>query len=56
MARLMNNSLTCLHLEAFNDLSNVGSKMAAETRSQFKKSLLEGINKLKKELKKRDAS
>ena len=50
------NMLQTLHSEALNDLSNVGSKMAAETRSQFKKSLLEGINDLMKELRKRDAS
>ena len=29
------NRFQTLHLEAFNDLSNVGHKMAAETRSQF---------------------
>ena len=50
------NMLQTLHLEVLNDLSNIGSKMAAETRSQFEKSLLEGINDLKKELRKEDAS
>ena len=39
------NMLQTLHLEVLNDLSNIGSKMAAETRSQFEKSLLEGIKK-----------
>ena len=48
------NMLQALHLEALNDLSNVGSKMAAETRSQFRNSLLEGINNLRKKLGKRD--
>ena len=47
--------LQTLHLEALNYLSNDDSRTAAETRAQFKKSLLEGINNLKKELRKRDA-
>ena len=50
------NMLQTLHSEVFNDLSNIGSIMAAETRSRFQKSLLEGINDLKKELRKRNAS
>ena len=40
--------LQTLHLEVLNDLSNVGSKIAAETRSQFQKSLMEGINDLRR--------
>ena len=48
--------LQTLHLEVIDGLSNIGSKMAAEIRSQFEKSLLEGINDLNKELRKRDAS
>ena len=31
------NVLQALHLEALNDLSNTGSKVVAETRSQFEK-------------------
>ena len=50
------NMLQALHLELFNDLSNVGSKMAAETRCQFQKTLLEKLSVLtKKELRRRDA-
>ena len=45
------NMLQALHLEVLNNLSNVGSKMAAEARSQFQNNLLEGINKLRKEIK-----
>ena len=41
--------LQTLHSEVLNDLSNVGSRMAAETRSQFENSLLKGINDLRKE-------
>ena len=48
--------LQTLHLEALSDLSNIDKKMAAEARSQFDESLLEEINDLKKELRKRDAS
>ena len=47
--------LQTLHLEGLNDLFNIGSKMAVETRSQFQKSLLEGIDDLKEELR-RNAS
>ena len=50
------NMLQMLHLEELNDLSNTGSKMAAANRSQFQKGLLEEINDLKKELRKRAAS
>ena len=49
------NMLQTLHSKARNDLSKDGSEMATETRSQFVKSLLEGINDLRKELR-RDAS
>ena len=48
--------LQTLHLEVLNDLSNIDYKMEAENRNQFENSLLEGINDLKKELKRRDAS
>ena len=46
------NKLQTLHLEMINNLSNIGSKMAAETRFQFEKSPLEGFKDLRKELKK----
>ena len=48
--------LQTLHLEVLNNLSSVGRKMAAETSSQFQKSLLEEINNLKTELRRKDAS
>ena len=44
------NMLQTLHLEMLNDLSNAGSKMAAETTSQFQKSLPKEINDLRNEL------
>ena len=43
-----------LYWKSFNNLSNVNHKMEVENRNQFGKSLLEEINSLNKELRKRD--
>ena len=42
------NMLQTLHLEALNELMGVDCRMEAEHRSLVEKSLLEEINKLKK--------
>ena len=42
------NMLQTLHLETLNDLTGIDHRMEAEHRSLVKKSLLEEINKLKK--------
>ena len=42
------NTLQTLHLETLNELTSVDRKMEAENRSLVEKSLMEEINKLKK--------
>ena len=42
------NMLQTLHLETLNELTGVSCRMEAEHRSLVEKSLLEGINELKK--------
>ena len=42
------NMLQTLHLETLNELTGINHRMEAEHRSLVKKSLLEEINKLKK--------
>ena len=44
------NSLQTLHLERINELTDFNSKIGAENRIQFEKSLLEEINDTKKNL------
>ena len=44
------NSLQTFHLKTMNELMGVNHKMEAENRNQFEKSLLEEINKIKKNL------
>ena len=44
------SSIQKLHLEMINEWTGVDLKMAAENRTQFKKSLLEEINEIKKNL------
>ena len=44
------NSLQTFHLKNMNELTGVDHKMEAENRNQFEKSLLEEINKIKKNL------
>ena len=48
------NTFQELYYESLNNLSNIDHKMEAENKNQFKKSLWEEINDLKKELRKRD--
>ena len=42
------NTLQTLHLETLNELTGIDRRMEAEDRSLVEKSLLEEINKLKK--------
>ena len=42
------NSLQTFHLKTMNELTSIDHTMEAENRSQFKKSLLEEINKIRK--------
>ena len=42
------NTLTTLHLETLNELTGVDRRMEVENRSLAEKSLMEGINELKK--------
>ena len=42
--------LQTLHLKTLNELSDVNRKIGAENRNQFKESLLEEINNIKKTL------
>ena len=42
-----------LHLKEINELANMDRKMESETRNQFQKRLLEEINDLKKEFRKK---
>ena len=42
------NTLQTLHLETLNELTGINHRMEAEHRSLVEKSLLEEINKLKK--------
>ena len=44
------NSIQTFHLKTMNELTAVDCKMESENRSQFEKSLLEEINKIKKNL------
>ena len=44
------NMLQMFHLKAMNELTGIDCKMEAENRNQFEKSLLEEINKIKKNL------
>ena len=44
------NTLQMLHLETLNKLTGVDRKMEAENRSPVEKSLLEGINDIKKNI------
>ena len=44
------NMLQTFHLKTMNELMGVDRKMEAENRNQFKKSLLEEINEIRKNL------
>ena len=44
------NLLQTFHLNTMNELTSFDRKMEAENRNQFEKSLLEEINKIKKNL------
>ena len=44
------NMLQTFHLKTLKELSDFNHKMEAENRNQFKKSLLEEINNIKKTL------
>ena len=44
------NVLQTLHLKTLNELSDIDHRMGTENRNQFKKSLLEEINDIKKTL------
>ena len=44
------NMLQTFHLKVLNELTSIDCKMEAQNRNQFKKSLLEEINEIKKTL------